>query len=108
MKSNSIVTGVYALFVLIGGIIGYTTADSIPSLAMGTVFALLLAGCAKLIWDKKSAGYVGAIVLMGVLLAFFGYRFILSTKFMPAGLMTILSLVAMSALLSKRPELKES
>lgn len=103
MKSNSIFTFVYAAFVFIGGAIGYATAGSMPSLAMGTGFAVLLAVCGKLMLSNKVYAYVSALVLMAVLLTFFGYRFIVTEKFMPAGLMVILSLITMSALLSSRP-----
>jgi uncharacterized membrane protein (UPF0136 family) len=103
MKTNSNITYVYAVLVFIGGVIGYIKAESVPSLIMGTSFAVLLALCAKLIRDNKTYAYVGALVLMGLLLAFFGHRFIVTEKFMPPGLMAILSLIAMSALLSSRP-----
>lgn len=107
MKSNSIITLVYAILVLAGGIIGYVKADSVPSLVMGAGFAIPLILCAKLMRDNKTYAYVGAVVLIGLLLAFFGHRFLVTAKFMPPGLMAVLSLLAMSALLSSRPVAKK-
>lgn len=104
MKFNSIFTFIYAAFVFIGGIIGYATAGSLASLAMGTLFGALLALCGNLMLKGKQYAYVTTIVISLVLLTFFAHRFIVTGKFMPAGLMVVLSLITASALLSSCPK----
>ena len=107
MISNSTIIYIYAAFVFIGGAIGFANAGSFASLAMGTLFGLSLAFCGKMMGHNKGWAYRLALGLTALLCAFFGYRFFLTEKFMPAGLMTILSLLTISALLSLRFGLKK-
>jgi len=96
-------TIIYALIVLIGGVIGYIKAGSTPSLIMGVAFALMLISSSVLIHKKMIIGFYLSLILTGFLAFFFGYRFFNSFKFMPAGLMIILSLINFVYLLFNRP-----
>lgn len=92
MTYPAIATAIYAALLLIGGIIGYITAQSLPSLIMGIVFALLLGFLAFGMHKGCAISRTGALALTGVLFAFFTYRFyVTSYKFMPPGLMVLLS-----------------
>ena len=87
----TIVLWIYIAFLVLGGLIGFIKAKSKMSLIMSLAFALPLALCAM---DKLHVRYLPEI-LIGFLLVFFGMRFMKSKKFMPNGLMAILSIAAL-------------
>lgn len=74
---------------------GYVKAGSLPSLFMGTLGAIALQVCLIGIWKKRAFGGVGALFLSWVFTLFFLYRFSIAWKFMPGGLMALLSLTAL-------------
>ena len=78
---------------------GYVQAKSIPSLISGVLSGIVLLICGWLIWQgSMAAGYAsGTMVLL--LSLFFGYRFMLTNKFIPGGMMLILSFIALFFLL---------
>jgi uncharacterized membrane protein (UPF0136 family) len=98
MKSGFIVLA-YAVFVLIGGFIGYIKAESIFSLATGVIASLALALSAFAMITNRIQGFYISLALSTILCIFFVYRLIVTTKFMPAGLMSILSLLVVISLL---------
>lgn len=102
MNKNSYLVAVYGLIILIGGLIGFLKAQSLPSLIAGLSFAILLLFCAWGIKKNYLLGYIGSVVTSGLLAVFFGFRFYNSGSFMPAGLMVILSVVVFVWLLVKR------
>jgi len=77
----------------IAGIIGYVKAESTPSLIAGLMFgALIFAGA--ILNSPKFFAYPNSYLLLVtcvILGAFMGYRFYDSKKFMPAGLIALLS-----------------
>lgn len=82
---------IYIAFLVAGGLMGFIKAKSKMSLIMSLAFAIPLALCAM---DKLQVRYLPEI-LIGFLALFFGMRFMKSKKFMPNGLMTILSIAAL-------------
>lgn len=96
-------TVIYALIILIGGVIGFVKAGSIPSLAMGVVFASLLILTALQVHKKMIIGVYLSAILTGFLALFFCYRFFSSYKFMPAGLILLLSLINLAVIFWNRP-----
>ncbi len=96
MKTNAIITFVYALTVASGGVIGFVTAGSYPSLIMGSVFGTLLLGSGYAITQKSTLGYFSAVALTAILALFFFYRFATTLKFMPAGLMAVISTLVLA------------
>lgn len=81
----------YALIVIAGGIVGYLKAGSSASLAMGAAFGLLLIATSFLMYRKVAWALNLSLAATLFLLLFFSYRFTASYKFMPAGLMALLS-----------------
>jgi len=102
MNYKSIIVCIYALLVFGGGVIGYITAGSDASLIMGGSFGVLLFLCGISMNQGHSWGYWISLALSGVLFTFFGFRFIQAYKFMPSGLMGILTLIVVGILAAPR------
>lgn len=78
---------IYIVLLVAGGLFGFLKAGSKMSLLTSLFFAVLLSLCA--------IGTIGeplvADILLMVLIVFFGMRFAKKKKFMPGGLMCVLS-----------------
>lgn len=85
---------VLAIFIFIGGIIGFMKAKSKPSLISGIVSAALLAGCYTWSMTDAKTGLIAADVLSVLLTVMFYFRFTKSRKFMPAGLLILVCSLA--------------
>ena len=96
MRAPGIVILVYGLLVLGGGIIGYTTAQSMASVIAGGTFGFLLLASGLGVLRGKDMGFLMAPILTVLLTVFFGYRFAQSGEFVPSGLMVALGLVALT------------
>jgi uncharacterized membrane protein (UPF0136 family) len=83
---------IYIVLLVVGGLIGFLKAKSKVSLIMSVVFAALLALCAV---DVVFKPYMADIFLV-VLLVVFAMRLAKTKKFMPSGMMLILTLVALA------------
>ncbi|HEY9170960.1 MAG TPA: TMEM14 family protein [Verrucomicrobiae bacterium] len=83
---------VYIVLLVIGGLIGFFKAKSKVSLIMAVAFAAALSLCAAGIVFQ---GYV-ADLLLAALLVVFGMRLAKTKKFMPSGLMLVVTLVALA------------
>jgi uncharacterized membrane protein (UPF0136 family) len=75
MKAPGIVILLYGLVVLGGGVIGYATAGSIPSLVAGSAFGLGLIASSVGVLRINNIGLVAAPLLVVLLTAYFGHRF---------------------------------
>lgn len=91
----AVIVLIYAILILVGGIIGHAKAASLASLISGIVFGLLLLGCAIALFAKKRWGVYASLVVTFVLDGFFTYRFLKTHVFMPAGLLSLISLVVL-------------
>ena len=85
---------VYALLVTIGGIIGYVKAKSNQSLISGLGSGVALAIAWYISLQNPAIGLALATVIALALLVVFALRFRKTGKFMPGGLLAVLSLVA--------------
>lgn len=83
---------VYIVLLVIGGLIGYLKAKSKVSLIMSVAFAAALSLCAAGIIFKD---YM-ADILLAALLVVFGLRLARTKKFMPAGLMLGVTILALA------------
>ena len=97
MKTSAMIVFVYGLLVLVGGVMGYVKAKSLPSLISGILFGVLLLISGVGIQEGAKLSFAIALALTVVLMLIMGLRFVKSKKFMPAGLITLLS--AITALL---------
>ncbi|KAI9488749.1 transmembrane protein 14C-like protein [Zychaea mexicana] len=82
----------YSALILVGGAVGYFKAGSLASLISGAVFGLA-AGAASYQVSNNPKNVVFALVVSVLLLISMGIRFNKTGKFMPAGLITVLSLL---------------
>ena len=90
MNANTVLW-IYIVLLVVGGMIGFVKAGSRISLITSVISAALLSLCAAQIIFQA---YVPNIIL-AALLVLFGWRFAEKKKFMPAGMMLILTLAAL-------------
>jgi len=104
MKTRGITVIIYALLVFAGGVIGYIKSQSVASIVMGSLFGIGLGISAAGILKNCKISHYLACGLTLCLAIFFTYRFFHSFAFMPAGLMSVLSLVVLGILIKKNVE----
>jgi uncharacterized membrane protein (UPF0136 family) len=83
---------IYIIVLVIGGLIGFLKGKSKVSLIMSVSFAAALSLCAAGIIFQP---YV-ADILLAVLLVVFAMRLVKTKKFMPAGMLIIVTIVALA------------
>jgi uncharacterized membrane protein (UPF0136 family) len=91
MPTKEIVLWIYIVLLVAGGVTGFIKAKSKASLIASLAFAIALILCAL---GLVGISYAADIVLL-ILLVFFGRRFAKSRKFMPGGLMALLTAVTL-------------
>jgi len=95
MQTAPLIVYVYAVLVIIGGIIGFAKAGSCPSLIGGILGGLVLLMAGYGLSHVQAWGLPLALILIFALLVFFAVRYARTRTLMPAGLMVILSLLAL-------------
>lgn len=98
MQTTAMIVIGYGLLVLVGGALGYVKAKSLPSLISGVVFGLALLISGAGIWQGSKASPTIALLLAAVLLVMMGMRYLKTKKFMPAGMIAVLSAVVVVVL----------
>lgn len=94
-----VVLGVYAVLLIIGGVMGFVKARSRASLIAGVVSGLITIGAIVISRTSNEDGGFGiALVLAILMFLFFAPRAMTARKFMPAGLMTLASLVVIAVM----------
>ena len=83
---------VYIVFLLVGGLVGFLKAGSKISLIMALSFGAALVLCALGVIFKP---YV-ADILLAALLVVFGLRLSKTRKFMPAGMMLVVTIATLA------------
>ena len=87
---------IYIVLLVIGGLIGFLKAKSKVSLYMSSGFAAALVICAIPNFFDASFRKALANALMAVLLVAFAMRLAKTKKFMPAGLMLLVTIAALA------------
>jgi len=88
----TLVLWVYIVLLVIGGLIGFLKAKSKVSLIMSVAFAALLSLCAAgVVFQPYMAD-----IFLAALLVVFAIRLAKTKKFMPSGLMLVLTIVALA------------
>ncbi|HEY9887750.1 MAG TPA: TMEM14 family protein [Candidatus Obscuribacterales bacterium] len=98
MSPAILMTFVYAVLAIAGGVMGYQKAASKPSLIAGLgTGALLLLGGVGLLQGQPWGQWLAIAVTLLLVVVFIG-RLIKTRKFMPAGLMVVVGVVTLIAL----------
>lgn len=84
----------YALLMIAGGLMAYITARSKASLISGLISGVALVIAWSISMQNLRTGLILAALFAIVLLVVFVIRYIKTNKFMPAGLLALLSLIA--------------
>lgn len=100
MSLSIIAALAYGILAVVGGIVGYVQAQSKASLISGSISGVLLILAGILQLQGQSSGLILATVITAVLVIVFGIRLTKTRKFMPAGLMSVLGLVALGLMVS--------
>ncbi|MCC5658091.1 hypothetical protein LC608_14045 [Nostoc sp. XA010] len=101
MNLSIIAAFAYGILAIVGGIIGYIQARSKVSLLSGSISGLLLVLAAYFQLQGQSWGLILAVIVTAVLVVVFAVRLAKTRKFMPAGLMTILGMLALAVMVSQ-------
>ena len=100
MNAPTVYLWVYIVLLVAGGLMGFLKGKSKISLLMSGAFAVVLALCAlNVIHGSVALGKVmldAADITLLVLLVFFGMRFLRSKKFMPMGMLAVLTVVTLA------------
>jgi uncharacterized membrane protein (UPF0136 family) len=92
--NHSTILWIYIALLVVGGLIGFLKGKSKISLNMSIGFAAALAVCNIKVLEPDLARTI-ADVLMVLLLIVFGIRLTKTKKFMPAGMMLVVTLAAL-------------
>lgn len=84
---------IFGILTIAGGIIGYVKAASVPSLIAGGITGILLVVAAFLLPEHRAAGLATAFIVSLLLAAQFVPKFLRTGRAMPAGMMSILSVI---------------
>lgn len=87
---GQVVLGVYAALLAAGGVVGYLKAGSRPSLISGVACGAA-AAVAAVLAGRTPTGFVLGAAVAGLLAAFFARRYLRLRRFMPAGMLSALS-----------------
>ena len=84
---------IFGLLTITGGIVGYVKAGSVISIVAGSISGLLLVVAAFLLPDHKTASLIIALLVSLLLAGQFVPKFFSTHRVMPAGLMSVLSVI---------------
>lgn len=93
MEGTKIYFLIFGALTIAGGIIGYVKAGSVPSIIAGSITGILLLVAAFLLPEHRAVGLATALIISLLLAGQFVPKFLRTGRAMPAGLMSILSVV---------------
>lgn len=93
MEGTKIYFLIFGALTIAGGIIGYVKAGSVPSIIAGSITGILLLVAAVLLPEHRAVGLASALIISLLLAGQFVPKFLRTGRAMPAGLMSILSVV---------------
>ena len=95
MDATKIYFIIFGALTIVGGIIGYVKAGSAPSIIAGSITGLLLIIAGFILTEHRTAGLATAFVVSLLLAAQFVPKLLRTSKMMPAGMMSILSVIGL-------------
>jgi uncharacterized membrane protein (UPF0136 family) len=86
---------IFGALTIVGGVIGYVKAGSVPSIIAGAITGVLLLVAGFVLPEHRVAGLAMAFVVSLLLAGQFIPKFIRTGKAMPSGMMSILSAIGL-------------
>ena len=97
MEAAKIYFIVFGALTIIGGIVGYLKAGSVASIIAGSITGVLLLVAAFLLPEHRTIGLATALIISLLLAAQFVPKFLRTGRVMPAGMMSVLSVIGIIA-----------
>jgi uncharacterized membrane protein (UPF0136 family) len=97
MEAAKIYFIIFGLLTIAGGIFAYMKVGSVPSIVAGSISGVLLLVAAFLLPQCRAAGLATALIVSVVLAAYFASKYLSTGAVMPAGMMSVLSLIGIIA-----------
>lgn len=97
MEAARIYFIVFGALTIIGGIVGYIKAGSVASIIAGSITGVLLLVAVFLLPEHRMVGLATALMVSLLLAAQFLPKFLRTGRVMPAGMMSILSVIGIIA-----------
>ncbi len=97
MEGAKIYFCVFGVLTIAGGVVGYVKAGSVASIIAGSITGVLLLVAAFLLPEHRAIGLATAFIISLLLAAQFAPKFIRTGRVMPAGMMSILSVIGVIA-----------
>ena len=97
MEAAKIYFIIFGLLTIAGGIVGYIKAGSVASVIAGAITGVLLLVAAFLLPAHQAWGLGTALIVSLLLLGYFGPKFLHTGTVMPAGMMSVLSIIGIVA-----------
>jgi uncharacterized membrane protein (UPF0136 family) len=88
---------VFGLLTIAGGVVGYVKAGSVASIIAGAITGLLLLVAAFLLPEHQAWGLATALIVSLLLAGYFIRKYLHTGTVMPAGLMSVLSIIGIVA-----------
>ena len=95
MDATKIYFIIFGALTIVGGIIGYVKAGSAPSIIAGSITGLLLIIAGFILPEHRATGLATAFVVSLLLAGQFVPKLLRTGKMMPAGMMSILSVIGL-------------
>ena len=95
MQTTAVIVWAYGVLMAVGGVIGYVKVRSKASLLSGVGFGLMLLASGYEVWRGSRKGLAASAVMAALLMAIFAVRLVKTRRFMPAGVLALLSLAAL-------------
>src|SRR5437773_12435264 len=99
MEAAKIYFIVFGVLTIAGGVVGYVKADSVASIIAGSITGVLLLVAAFLLPEHRAVGLATAFIISLLLAAQFAPKFLRTRSVMPAGTMSVLSVIGIIAAL---------
>src|SRR5206468_8226815 len=93
MEAAKIYFMVFGALTIVGGIVGYVKAGSVASIIAGSITGVLLLVAAFLLPEHRMVGLATALIVSLLLAAQFIPKLLRTGRVMPAGIMSLLSVI---------------
>src|SRR5438874_13584575 len=97
MEAAKIYFVIFGILTVVGGVVGYIKANGLASIIAGSITGVLLLVAAFLLPEHRAIGLATALIVSVLLAEQFVRKFLKTGRMMPAGLMSVLSVIGIIA-----------